>query len=123
MSQEKKISAKDLFKDYIPEILEYDANVDAQYPRANQKTKTKKKESVTTPIEIYRPVYTEDFLKNYTPEVLEYDEEIDGSDEHKIRENHLNVKENLLETIRKAKAARKNNQTTFRQPIRTENEK
>lgn len=123
MSQEKKISAKDLFKDYIPEVLEYDASIDAQYPRDNQKSRTKKKETAIPSIQIDKPAYTEDFLKNYTPEVVEYDEEIDGSDEHKIRENHLNIKENLLEQIRNAKAARKNNKTTFRQNIRTENEK
>ncbi len=65
---------------------------------------------------------TEELFKDYVPEVLEYDEETDGSDEHKIRENHLDTKENLLEQIRKAKAAKKHNKTTYRQPIRTENE-
>jgi len=65
---------------------------------------------------------SEDLFKDYVPEVVEYDEEIDGSDEHKIRESHLNTKENLLEKIRKAKAAAKGNQTTFRGNIRTENE-
>jgi hypothetical protein len=65
---------------------------------------------------------TEELFKDYVPEVLEYDEEIDGSDEHKIRENHLDTKEDLLEQIRKAKAAKKHNKTTYRQPIRTENE-
>jgi len=65
---------------------------------------------------------TQELFKDYVPEVLEYDPEIDGSDEHKIRDEHLSTKENLLETIRKAKAARKSNKTTFRQNIRTENE-
>lgn len=65
---------------------------------------------------------TEELFKDYVPEVLEYDEEIDGSDEHKIRENHLDTKEDLLEQIRKAKAEKKHNKTTYRQPIRTENE-
>ncbi|MFA6138575.1 MAG: hypothetical protein WC667_10860 [Sulfurimonas sp.] len=123
MSEDKKISAKELFKDYIPEVLEYDARVDASYPRETQKIKTEKLE---TPIAATKqrtaPIYSEDFLKNYVPEVLEYDEEIDGSDEHKIRENHLSIKENLLEQIRNAKASRKSNKTTYRQPIRTENE-
>ena len=64
-----------------------------------------------------------DKFKDYTPEVVEYDEEIDGSDEHKIREAHLDVKEDLLGKIRKAKANAKGNQTTFRGNIRTENEK
>ena len=49
---------------------------------------------------------SEDKFKDYTPEVVEYDEEIDGSDEHKIRETHLDVKEDLLGKIRKAKAQR-----------------
>ena len=65
---------------------------------------------------------SEDKFKDYVPEVLEYDEEIDGSDEHKIRENHLDTKGSLIEKIRKAKAAAKGNQTTFRGNIRTENE-
>jgi hypothetical protein len=64
----------------------------------------------------------EDLFKDYVPEVIEYDEAIDGSDEYKIRENHLETKENLLEKIRKAKSAAKGNKTTFRQNIRTENE-
>ncbi|MBU1657784.1 hypothetical protein KKG72_01885 [bacterium] len=66
--------------------------------------------------------YTKEDLKAYVPEVLEYDEDVDGTDEYQVRENHLSVKEALLEKIRKAKAARKSNKTTFRQPIRTENE-
>ncbi len=66
---------------------------------------------------------SEDKFKDYKPKVVEYDEEIDGSDEHKIRENHLEVKEDLLGKIRKAKANAKGNQTTFRGNIRTENEK
>jgi len=65
---------------------------------------------------------SKDLYKDYVPEMIEYDEEIDGSDEHKIRENHLEVKENLLDKIRNAKARAKGNQTTFRQNIRTENE-
>ncbi|MCD6259097.1 MAG: hypothetical protein J7J31_05780 [Helicobacteraceae bacterium] len=63
-------------------------------------------------------------FKNYEPEMLYYDPEVDGSsdDEHLIREEHLAKKAALVEKIRQAKAARKNNQTTFRQNIRTENE-
>ena len=64
-----------------------------------------------------------DLYEDYVPEVVEYNEEVDGSDEHKIRESHLEVKENLLEKIRKAKAAAKGNKTTYRGNIRTENEK
>lgn len=64
-----------------------------------------------------------DIFKDYVPEVEEYNPEIDGSDEHKIRDEHLGHKEDALEKIRKAKAKAKGNQTTFRQNIRTENEK
>jgi len=64
----------------------------------------------------------DDLFKDYVPQTVEYDPQIDGSDEHKIRDEHLNTKENLLEKIRKAKAAAKGNKTTFRQNIRTENE-
>jgi hypothetical protein len=66
---------------------------------------------------------TKELFKDYVPEILEYDPEIDGSFEHKIREDHLDEKAELIEKIRKAKAQRKQNKTTFRQPIRTENEK
>jgi len=63
-----------------------------------------------------------DLFQDYVPEILEYDVEVDGSDEHKIREDHLSTKENLLDKIRGAKAKAKFNKTTFRQNIRTENE-
>jgi len=63
-----------------------------------------------------------DLFKDYVPEILVYDEKVDGSYEHKIRDEHLSTKEKLLEKVRKAKAAAKGNQTTYRQPIRTENE-
>ncbi|WP_297440090.1 hypothetical protein [Sulfurimonas sp.] len=64
-----------------------------------------------------------ELFKDYVPEILEYDPKVDGSYEHKIRDEHLSTKEKLLEKIRKAKAAAKGNQTTYRQPIRTENER
>ncbi len=64
-----------------------------------------------------------DLFHDYVPEILIYDEKVDGSYEHKIRDAHLSTKEKLLEKVRKAKAAAKGNKTTFRQPIRTENEK
>ena len=64
---------------------------------------------------------SDDLFKDYVPKIVEYNPEIDGSFEHKIREDHLEVKNNLLEKITKAKANAKGNQTTFRQPIRTEN--
>ncbi len=63
-----------------------------------------------------------ELFEDYVPEVVEYDPEVDGSDEHKIRDAHLNTKADLLEKIRRAKAAAKGNKTTFRQNIRTENE-
>jgi len=63
-----------------------------------------------------------ELFKDYKPEILVYDEAVDGSGEYKIREKHLDTKAALLEKIRKAKAAAKGNKTTFRQPIRTENE-
>ncbi|WP_415397356.1 hypothetical protein [Sulfurimonas sp. CS5] len=60
-----------------------------------------------------------DLFEDYVPQVVEFDEEIDGSDEHKIREDHLNTKEELLKEIMK----KKSNKRSYRQPIRTENEK
>lgn len=62
-----------------------------------------------------------ELFKDYVPEIIEYDEAVDGTLEYMIRENHLDTKESLLEKIKKAKAAAKGNQTTYRQPIRTEN--
>jgi hypothetical protein len=61
-------------------------------------------------------------FKNYKPEILVYDEAVDGSGEYKARDEHLSTKEALLEKIRKAKAAAKDNKIIFRQNIRTENE-
>jgi len=70
---------------------------------------------------------SEDLFKDYVPEILVYDPKVDGSYEHKIRDEHLHVKDYLLKKIRRAKskAREKVNGTKslFRQPIRTENEK
>ena len=61
-----------------------------------------------------------DIFANYKPEVIEYDEEIDGDFE---RENRLNEKEDLLARVKKSKSAIKGGVETFRNNIRTENEK
>ena len=61
-------------------------------------------------------------FEDYVPEVLVYDPEVDGSYEHKIRDEHLDAKADVIEKVREAKAKAKGNKTTFRQPIRTENE-
>ena len=68
----------------------------------------------------------EELFKDYVPEIMVYDPKVDGSYEHKIRDEHLDVKDFLLKKIRdsKNKAKEKVNGTKakFRQPIRTENE-
>ena len=68
----------------------------------------------------------EELFKDYVPEIMIYDPEVDGSYEHKIREEHLDVKSLLLDKIKKAKAKAKKRvngtASKFRQPIRTENE-
>ena len=122
MSDNKSISAGELFKNYVPEILEYDVDVDATHTTFKSKTKKRSSSTEVVIIQGNAPVYSEQYLKNYIPEILEYDEDVDGTYEYKIREAHLTIKDELLEKIRKAKAARKSNKTTFRQPIRTENE-
>ena len=64
-----------------------------------------------------------DLFKDYVPEILKYNPEVDGSYEHKIREEHLDVKDFLLTKIRKAKTkAKAGGKALFRMPIRTENE-
>lgn len=125
MNTEKKVDAKELFKDYTPEVIEYDAHRDGGYKPKRAEyiaPKTEKKETNFIKLSEEKKLSIKEILKDYVPEILEYDPEVDGSDEHLIREVHLSTKEALVEKIRKAKAARKNNQTTFRQNIRTENE-
>jgi hypothetical protein len=46
---------------------------------------------------------TKDLFKDYVPEVVEFDEEIDGNDEHKIREDYLSTKDDLLKEITEKK--------------------
>ena len=69
---------------------------------------------------------SEELFKDYVPEILIYDPAVDGGYEHKIREEHLDVKDYLLQKIRKAKSKAKEKvngtKAKFRQPIRTENE-
>lgn len=126
MHSAKKLDTQELFKDYTPEILEYNADTDggmkskrAEYIAPKN---SHKKETNFAKISQEKKQSIEEMLKNYIPEILVYDPEVDGNDDHMIREEHLSVKEALVEQIRNAKAARKNNQTTFRQNIRTENE-
>jgi hypothetical protein len=69
-----------------------------------------------------KKISAKDLFTGYSPEILEYDAQTDGSDEHKIRDKHLGTKAALIEKVRLAKAAKKSNQTTYRQNIRTENE-
>jgi hypothetical protein len=51
----------------------------------------------------------EELFKDYVPEVVEYDEEVDGSEEHKIRNEHLSEKEKLLQKFQKVKPNAKEN--------------
>lgn len=126
MHSDKKIDTAELFRDYTPEILEYDADTDGgMKPKRAEYIAPKnpiKKETNFIKLSQEKKQSIENMLKNYKPEILVYDPEVDGSDDHLIRSEHLSVKEALVEQIRLAKAARKNNQTTFRQNIRTENE-
>ena len=126
MSKDKQ-DAKELFKDYKPEILEYDPQTDGGRGQKKEYIEPIKKADSSTfkVLSSAKREEIEAMFKNYKPEILHYDPEVDGSsdDEHLIREEHLAKKAALVEKIRKAKAARKNNQTTFRQNIRTENEK
>lgn len=66
---------------------------------------------------------TKELFADYEPEIIEYDPEVDGGEIYKERDEHLEIKESALDKIRRAKARAKGNQTTFRQNIRTENEK
>lgn len=122
MSDEKKLSAKDLFKNYVPEVVEYDPMTDAKPPKKEKKLNTSAKEKVKVYEKYIITVPAAQKFQDYAPEVLQYDPKRDGSDEHKIRDRHLDLKAALIEKVRLAKAARKSNQTTFRQNIRTENE-
>ncbi len=46
---------------------------------------------------------TQDLFKDYVPETLEYDSDVDGSDEYKIRDEHLSEKAKLLEKFQNIK--------------------
>ena len=48
-----------------------------------------------------------DIFADYKPEVIEYDPEVDGGEVYKVRDEHLDHKEDALEKIRKAKAKAK----------------
>ncbi|NOQ31599.1 MAG: hypothetical protein GQ570_10805 [Helicobacteraceae bacterium] len=44
-------------------------------------------------------VSAEDLFKDYVAEVVEYDPEIDGGDEHLIRDDHLDKKEEIVLSV------------------------
>jgi hypothetical protein len=56
----------------------------------------------------------EAMLNDYKPETVEYDPEVDGSDEHKIRDEHLAEKEKLKEVITRLKEKNRGNRKVRR---------
>ncbi len=131
------MSGKDLFKDYVPKVVEYDQEVDGGKEFAIRDERLSEKEDLLEKMRkaksnakgnqttFRQNIRTENTttIKDYTPEVVEYDPEVDGQGDFELREERLSNKESLLEKMRKAKSNAKGNQTTFRQNIRTENEK
>jgi len=128
---------KDLFKDYKPEVVEYDQEIDGgkeefeiredrltQKDDLLEKMRTAKANAKGNQTTFRQNIRTENDtkFKDYEPVVVEYDPEIDGQGEFELREDRLTKKDDLLEKMRTAKSNAKGNQTTFRQNIRTENQ-
>jgi len=108
-----KKSAEELFKDYTPEIMTYDPDVEGgrvththashlseeerlHDDRIRQKIKEQAENSLSEE-EI------EEKLKNYTPEIMYYDPKVDGGEEHMIRDELLSEKERLKDVITRLK--------------------
>lgn len=56
----------------------------------------------------------EKLLGNYNPETVEYDPEIDGSEEHKIRDELLEEKDQLKDVITRLKQQNRGNRKVRR---------
>jgi hypothetical protein len=56
----------------------------------------------------------EAMLKDYHPETVEYDPDIDGGDDHKIRDDHLKEKEELVDVITRLKEKNRGNRKVRR---------
>lgn len=61
-----------------------------------------------------KPLTLEELLKNYDPTPVEYDPEIDGDDEHLVRDQLLQKKEELKDVVTKLKEKQRNDRKVRR---------
>jgi len=108
-----KKNAEELFKDYTPEIMTYDPDIEGgnvsrphgshqseeerlHDDQIRQKIKEQAEKAMTKEV-------IQEKLKEYTPEIMYYDPKIDGGEEHLIRDELLNEKERLKDVITRLK--------------------
>jgi hypothetical protein len=109
----EKKSAEELFGDYVPEIMNYDPELekgklhpahetqlsDDERRRDDLIRRKTKEEAEKTAGE----KNIEELLNEYVPEIMHYDPKVDGGDEHLIREELLSEKERLKDVITRLK--------------------
>jgi len=109
----EKKSAQELFKDYTPEIMEYDPSIERGAIQASQRDRLSEEERLKDDLirlkakaeaaKMAEGKSLDELLRDYVPETMYYDPEIDGGDEHMIRDAHLSEKERLKDVITRLK--------------------
>ncbi len=108
-----KKSAEELFKDYVPEIMTYDPDIESGKTPIAPTTHLSEEERLRDDLirlkakeeadKIAEGKSIEELLKNYVPETMYYDPKVDGGDEHLIRDELLSEKERLKDVITRLK--------------------
>ncbi len=109
----EKKSAEELFRDYVPEIMNYDpelekgklhlahgAHLSDEERLRDDLIRLKAKEAAEKTVQ---GKSIEELLKGYVPEIMHYDPKVDGGEEHMIRDELLSEKERLKDVITRLK--------------------
>jgi hypothetical protein len=109
----EKKSAEELFRDYVPEIMNYDPELEKGKLHLAHGTHLSDEERLRDDLirlqakeqaeKMAAEKSIEELLKEYVPEIMHYDPKVDGGEEHMIRDELLSEKERLKDVITRLK--------------------
>ncbi|MCJ7766574.1 MAG: hypothetical protein MUP09_11610 [Thiovulaceae bacterium] len=105
----EKKSTEKLFEDYVPEIMNYDPDVDngklhTAHPRhLSEEERLQENRARLRAKEQAQAKSIEELLEEYVPEIMHYNPKVDGGEEHMVRDELLSEKERLKDHITRLK--------------------
>ncbi|MBU1642981.1 hypothetical protein KKE54_06430 [bacterium] len=120
----EKKSAKELFSDYVPEIMNYDPEIEKgklniAHGKALSEEERHRDDLIRLKAKEQAEKTTEGknmevLLNEYVPEIMHYDPKVDGGEEHMIRDELLSEKERLKDVITRLKEKNRGNRKVRR---------